>query len=124
MKKKLIRNKYADIIEQDENTKLSICPMGDRIEILTEKVKEECGELVDALLRTEFKDTIYFEDGRDEYDERQEEIIHNVSEELADLYTVLNQLNKLFDADIYKSYAEKLEEYGDFSNYIVIEEKL
>jgi len=126
MKKKLVRNNYAHIINQDDKTKLTICPKDRRVGILIKKLEEEMVELVDAIM--EAKDfTIYGNVDKDNISDEREELIKKyrfkVTEEIADVRQVLDQITYLFNIDN-ESWSRKKDKYnelGGFSNYIVLE---
>lgn len=100
--RKLIRNGYINIIEQNEDTKLTICPINERKDMLIKKLEEEVKELISELTS---------DDNRDK-----------IGEEMDDVYDVLNEIRNTFNATVLDLKYRKHNILGGFDHYVVLEE--
>ena len=101
-KRKLIRDNYVNIIEQDEKTKLVIAPFSERKELLLDKLDEEVAELKEAISKGEKED---------------------ITNELVDVFDVVLSLGWYLKCGNVKSRSiDKVSELGRFTNFVVLEE--
>ena len=124
--KKLVRDKYADIIEQNDNVKLSICPVNMRKQMTVEKLNEEVSELIEAIDNanncTVYDNKTRKQDSPLQMNERKK-LTENIADELADVYEICQQIARLYEIEhqFTQSIGRKLTKFGSFSNYIVLE---
>jgi predicted house-cleaning noncanonical NTP pyrophosphatase (MazG superfamily) len=105
MKKKLIRDGYAHIIEQNEKTQLIVCPIGERKKMLIEKLYEEVGEFVNELDQLENKEDI------------PQVLFGRLCREYSDVHDVLAQIAHEYEIKYQNN------DRGKFYNYVMLVEK-
>lgn len=127
--KKLVRNGYADIISQDNKTKLTVCPLDERTKMLVEKLFEEVRELKDEIISSDKRASIFDKNTMHKnYNNVKEgealEIskqCYRIAEEIGDVKVVLNEIKHIFNIKNDVVSDDKTKKFGKFNNYIVLE---